>query len=92
MIYLSPFLFSWKLILLGFVVLTIQDRMFKQCILTRAQFGKDQYTTFHAVYLEKLGFKFKRKNVYNTTTYIIPFVLLAIALIWQIVLGKGILF
>ena len=91
--YSSPFLFSWKLILFGVVILLIQFLVLKQCVLTTAQFGDEKYITFYTLYLEMLGFKFKRKNLYILMRYIMPFIVLLISLIWQILLNhKPIIF
>lgn len=85
--YSSPFLFSWKLILLGVIILLVQFIVLKQCVLTTTQFGNAKYITFYTLYLEMLGFKFKRKNLYILMRYIMPFIVLAISLIWQILLN-----
>jgi len=84
--YSSPFLFSWKLILLGVVVLLTQFVVLKKCILTTLQFGDKKYITFYTLYLEKLGLKFNRKKLYILMRYIMPFIVLLVALIWQILL------
>jgi hypothetical protein len=86
--YSSPFLFSWKLILIGVFVLMLQFIVLRQCILTTLQFGEEKYITFYTIYLEKLGLKFKRKNLYILMRYIMPFVVLLVSLIWQITLKR----
>ena len=82
--YSSPFLISWKLITVGVFLLLIQFVVLKQCILTTAQFGREKYMTFYTIYFEKLGFRFKRKNLYIFMRYLMPFIVLVIALIWQV--------
>lgn len=85
--YSSPFLFNWKLIALGIIILFIEYFLFEGCILTNIQFGKKQKDlTFYTIYLELLGFKFNRKKLKFFIRYIMPFIVLAISLIWQEIL------
>jgi hypothetical protein len=86
--YASPFLFNWRLVLVGALALFSQFIIFNKCILTTAQFGDQKYITFYAPYLEKMGFKFKRKNIYFFMRYVMPFIVLIISLIWQILLDN----
>ena len=85
--YSSPFLFDWKLILIGVIILLLQFIILKQCILTTAQFGDEKYITFYTIYLEMLGFKFKQRNIYIFMRYLMPFIVLIIALLYQVIFG-----
>ncbi len=90
--YLSPFLFNYKLILTGIIILFLEYAIFQGCILTNAQFGKkDKNMTFYTIYLEMLGFHFNRKKLKFFIRYIMPFIVLALALIWQVMLGFDVL-
>lgn len=88
--YLSPFLINWKIILLGIILLWIEYAVFQGCPLTHAQIGKkDKEITFYTIYLEKMGFNFERKIVKNFFRNIMPFIVLAVAILWQVILGKN---
>ena len=86
--YSSPFLVSWWLITVGILILWIQYFMAKGDLITQAQFGKDPEMTFYTPYLEKIGLKFNRRGFLIFMRYIIPFIVLAVALIWQVGLGN----
>jgi hypothetical protein len=86
--YASPFLFNWKWIFIGIFTLFVEYWIFEGCILTNKQFGKDQSMTFYTIYLEMLGFKFDRMKFKFFIRYIMPFIVLTIAIIWQILLRK----
>jgi hypothetical protein len=61
--YLSPILFRWELISIGVLYLIIQQIIWRGCVLTIAQFGKDPYNTFYYKYLTLLGFKPDKKKL-----------------------------
>jgi len=85
-LYCSWFLFSWWLILIGAIILQIQYIVFNGCVLTKAQFGKEKNDlTCIGFYLDKIGFKFKPKNVKIVVRYISPIVVLIIAILWQVI-------
>lgn len=87
--YSSPFWLDWRLILVGIVLNYIQIIIFKGCVLSRAQF-EDKGQTFHEWYLRKLGLKPSRAVLNFTLRYIVPFALLGIALLFQLVLNNSI--
>jgi hypothetical protein len=84
--YLSPILFRWGLISIGVLYLIIQQIIWRGCVLTIAQFGKDPYNTFYYKYLTLLGFKPDKKKLKFIMTYIMPFLVLLFALFLQIIL------
>jgi len=83
-IYISPFIISWKLILLFIALYYFQLVMFGDCILTRRQFKtRKRSETFYHYYLSKLGFKLDRYRVRWTADYVIPWIILIAAIILQ---------
>jgi hypothetical protein len=87
--YCSPFLFSWELISFGIIILWVEYIVFTGCPLTHAQIGKkDKEITFYTIYLEKMGFKFNREKIKNFFRNIVPLIILAIAIIWQVLFGN----
>lgn len=86
LIWLSPFLVSWKIILLGIVLYYLQLIVVGDCILTKKQFNtKVRETTFYYHYLTKLGFRLNARKVKFVADYVMPWIILGIALIWQVV-------
>jgi hypothetical protein len=80
--YTSPFWLSWKLILLGVVVYYLQLLVFGWCVLSLKQFdGRKQ--TFHEWYLAKLGIYPNPKILKFFLDFIIPPVLVLVALAIQ---------
>ncbi|TAL14669.1 hypothetical protein EPN95_02070 [Patescibacteria group bacterium] len=81
----SPFWLDWKLVVLGVIAYYLQIAFFGGCVLSQAQF-KDKKQSFHEWYLRKLGLKPNQKYLNLTLRYIIPFLLLGLALIFQVLL------
>ncbi len=87
--YLSPFLFNWKLILLGIIILFIQYNLIGGCILNKIQFDKTKDITFLYPYLKMLGLNINPYKFKIFIRYYLPFILLLIAIIWQVLLNKA---
>ena len=91
LVYLSPFVFSWKLILIFISLYYLQLLIFGNCILTIKQFKeKNRDTTFYSHVLNKLGFNPNKRKVRVIVDYCVPWIILAISLIWQVILGHSI--
>ena len=83
-IYISPFIISWKIILLFIFLYYLQLIVFRDCILTRKQFKTNKRSeTFYHYYLSKLGFKLDKYKVRFTADYVIPWIILIVAIILQ---------
>lgn len=92
LLWTSPFWLSWKLILAGIFVYYLQLIIFKDCILTKAQFEtKKRSTTFYWYYLTKLGFKLDKEKVRFAADYYFPWIILGISLVWQVLFKFNIL-
>ena len=83
--YSSPFWLDWKLVLVGVIVNYIQIAFLGGCVLSQAQF-EDKKQTFHEWYLRKLGLKPNRKTLNFVLRYIMPFLLLGLSLVFQVLL------
>jgi putative flippase GtrA len=88
--YTAPFWLDWKLVLVGVILNYIQILIFKGCVLSHAQF-EDKKQSFHEWYLRKLGFKPSRRVLNFALRGIIPFVLLGLALLFQVLLKVNVL-
>ncbi|MFA5174326.1 MAG: hypothetical protein WC438_04055 [Candidatus Pacearchaeota archaeon] len=84
-VYASIFLFNWKILILGVLVYYLQIIIFNGCILTKKQFGKNDYMTFYYPYLTKAGFNVNKKIVYYLMRWIMPIIILSFGLIIQLV-------
>lgn len=88
--YTAPFWLDWRLVAAGVVLNYIQILIFKGCVLSHAQF-EDKKQTFHEWYLRKFGLQPNRTILNFVLRYIIPFVLLAIAVLYQVILNFDVL-
>ncbi len=86
--YLSPFLFNWKLIILGIIILFIQYSLIGGCILNKIQFDNTRDVVFLYPYLKMLGLNLDAYKFKIFIRYCLPFILLLIAIIWQVLLNK----
>lgn len=86
LVWFSPFLISWYLIISLIILNYIQIALFGDCVLTRMQFGKKNKKAYYTFLLEKLGFKPDNKKVTFFVINVKPYILLMISLVWQIVL------
>ena len=90
LVWTSPFWLNWKIIFLFVILNYLQIIIFKACILTLAQFkeqGKEM--TMYTFILEKIGFKINRKIMKLIAQFVMPWIILLIAIIWQILLKKS---
>lgn len=86
-IWTSPFYLSWKVILFFIFLYYLQLLIFGNCILTIKQFKiKNRDKSVYAYILKNLGFKFNEKNVANFVDFILPWIILLIAIYRQIIL------
>ncbi len=88
LIYLSPFLFKWGLVLLFVGLYYFQLLVFGDCILTKIQFKSQEKIVFYHYYLSKLGLNFSKRKINALVTYILPPIILLFTLFWQIILNK----
>lgn len=80
---LSPVLFSYKIVFLGVVLNYVQLFLFKGCILSRAQY-KDSDSWFVYDLILKLGFRPDKKHFGFFGKFILPPLILIIAIMLQI--------
>lgn len=82
--YTSPFWLDWRLVALGIIANYIQILIVGGCVLSHAQF-EDKGQSFHEWYLKKFGLKVNRRILNVVLRWVIPFLLLAIAILFQVV-------
>lgn len=82
--YVSPFLFSWYLLLFGVAFSYLQGIVLNGCVLTHKQFGKDNNITFWGYYLEKVGIKIKKETAKIIFFWLEPWIVLIVAFILQV--------
>ena len=86
--YLSPFLFRLKIIIFAIILLFLQFSLVGGCILSKVQFNNAKDTTFLYPYLTMLGLELNPRKFKKFTGYILPLIVLFIAVVWQITLNK----
>lgn len=89
-VYLSWFLLDWRLIGLVVILYYLQLLILGNCVLTTLQFkGKNRDTTFYWYYLDKMGLKFSKTKVRLVVDFIIPPLLILIAVTYQLILNNS---
>ena len=93
LVWSSPFWLDWKLILAGIFIYYLQLIIFKEDFFTKRNFNtkKRGEMTFYSFVLEKIGINIDRKRMQLIADYIFPWIILLIAIIWQILLHKKVL-
>ncbi len=88
LIYISPFVLNWKIILFFILLYYLQLYVFGNCILTIKQFNEStRDTSFYSYALAKLNFYPNKKIARIVVDYFMPWVILFLAIIWQEYLG-----
>ncbi len=89
LVWASPFLFNWKILMMAIIIHQIHIFFFKGCILTNLQFKeKAKEMTIYTFVMEKMKIKTNRKKMKFIASKIMPIVYLLIIIIWQIILNK----
>lgn len=89
LIYSSPFLINWRLILFSLFIYYLQFFIIGNCLLTILQFReRHREVTFHDYYLSKLGFNLDKRKMKLAINHVVPLSIFAIAIFWQILINK----
>jgi len=84
-IFISPFLFSWKAVFVGMVAYYLQIKIRRGCILTQWEFrGQGHDDTFYYHYLKKIKPDISRAGINFIADRVVPPALLFLALIYQV--------
>ena len=87
LIWTSPFFINWKIILFFIFLYYLQLIIIGDCIITKKQFKtKKREMTFYSFLLESIGFNFSRKKIKYLADNVFPWIILFIALVWQLIL------
>lgn len=88
LIWTSPLFLRWPLIIFGIIAYYLQIIFLGDCILTRRQFDvKKRGVTLYYFVLFKMGFRPDMYRVRFVADYIMPWVILGVAIILQLVLN-----
>jgi hypothetical protein len=90
----SSFLWlDWKILLIIYILYTLQMIIFKGCILinwqTNKSLTKETDMTMYAFWAEKFGYKVNRNKLKISSKWIMPVVILLLSLLWQILLNHA---
>lgn len=89
--YISPFVLGWKIVAIFVAFYYLQLAVLGNCVLTMVQFREKYRTTsFYSYILERLGFRPDKRKVLVVVDYVVPWVILLIALLYQVALGKAV--
>jgi len=87
LLWLSPILISWKIILIGIALYYLQLIVFGDCIMSKKQFGtKKRSITFYWYYGSKIFPRLNMNKVKFCADWVFPYIILGIALIVQIII------
>lgn len=87
--YLSPWLLPWPLIILCLAYLIIQEIIFHGCLLSYIQFGskENRKIKFFSYYFKRFGSKLDGKKIDLFFVWIMPSIILILAVILQEIVG-----
>lgn len=87
----APFLFTWYLPVAVYALVLLQFAVFNRCVLNREHdlSDADEDSTFYAFMLEAVGFRPNRKKVKQFVRFYLYFILTAMAVGWQVILGNA---
>ncbi len=88
---LSPLFLSWKLILLGVVLLELQFFALNGCLINRWYFPNNEEAVFLYPYLRMLGVNISYRHSKILMRYVVPVIILLLAFFWQVVVGQEVL-
>jgi hypothetical protein len=89
---ITPFVLGWQWIFLIVVLFYLQDKLFKNCVLTKAQLDgredmEEYEKSFYAYYFKKAGLKINVRWVKKHFAFSLMWTIFAISLIWQLILS-----
>lgn len=86
--WVGPFLFSWRLMLIGYGIVMLQFSIFGQCKMNASHgITGENDETFYSFIFEKIGIHLNRKKLKWVVYNLMYPVLAAFTLLWQEVLG-----
>lgn len=84
----SPILFDWGMIVIGILFYYLQLLLIKDCFLTKIQFNtQKREITMYSYILESLGINLSRSKIRFFADWVLPYLILLIALILQNILN-----
>ncbi len=86
--WVGPFLFSWYLMILAYIVVQMQYQVFNRCLMNEGhELGEEDHNTFYHYIFTKMGMTLERKVVKKFVRERLNYILGAIAIFWQVYLG-----
>ena len=91
LIYIStPFWLGWQWVLLIVTLFYLQNALFKNCVLTKAQLDErgdvdESERSFYSYYFKKMGLSVNAKWVKKYFAYSLVWTVFGVSLLWQIV-------
>ena len=84
----GPFLFSWKIMIPIYILVSVQFYIFKSCLMNKHH-GLDENNdhTFYAELFELMGYQPNRRKLKTFIRRYLNIALISVTLIWQVGLG-----
>ena len=83
--YSSPLWLDWRIVISTVIVYHLQIYFWQACLLTTGQFGNKE-EGFYEHYLRKLGFRPNIKKLNFVLSYVIPGIMIVIAIVRQVII------
>ena len=85
LMYASPFILDWRIILLFLGLYYVQLMIFGACILSMMEFNSGEVRkSFFEHYLSRFGFQFNERKLSLILDYVVPLIIITLALFWQL--------
>lgn len=91
---LTPFLVPYYIVFLLVVLFYIQNGLFKNCVLTKAQLRSrenvlEDELSFYAYYFKKMGLRVNPKKIKKYFSWSLLWIIFIFSIFWQIDLGNS---
>lgn len=88
LVWMSPFLVRWEIIVYGYILYLLQLYLIGDCILTRAQFKtRSREKTFYSYLLDCVGVHLPIHYIRNLVDYVLPVLLIGTGFLLQKIYG-----
>ncbi|MEM1122053.1 MAG: hypothetical protein AAGJ18_16505 [Bacteroidota bacterium] len=86
--WVGPFLFSWYLMIIAYILVQMQYQVFNRCLMNEGHaLGEEDHKTFYHYIFTKMGMTLERRAVKVFVRQRLNYILAAFAIFWQLYLG-----
>ncbi|MEM6316464.1 MAG: hypothetical protein AAF960_02280 [Bacteroidota bacterium] len=86
--WVGPFLFSWYLMIIAYILVQMQYQVFNRCLMNEGHaLGEEDHKTFYHYIFTKMGMTLERRAVKVFVRQRLNYILATFAIFWQVYLG-----